>query len=55
MGREEHDRKFEQALERHLRRNAAAARNEADARADVGDETSGTHTCPDAETLAAFH
>ena len=55
MGREEHERKFEQALERHLRRNADGARNEADAGADVGDETSGTATCPDAETLAAFH
>src|ERR1700730_16303838 len=55
MGREEHERKFEQALERHLRRDAAGARNEADARADVGDDTGGTDTCPDAETLSAFH
>jgi hypothetical protein len=55
MGQEERERKFEQALARHLRRNAVAARSEADARADIRDETHGADTCPDAGTLAAFH
>jgi Photosynthesis system II assembly factor YCF48 len=55
MGNEERERKFEQALERHLRRNIASARNEADAHADVRNETGGAVTCLDAETLAAFH
>src|ERR1700686_101110 len=54
MGHEDHERKFEQALERHLRRDAAGARNEADAHADGRDQT-GAVPCPDAETLAAFH
>jgi hypothetical protein len=55
MGNEERERKFEQALERHLRRNIASARNEADAHADVRDEMEATVACPDAATLAAFH
>jgi len=55
MGNEERERKFEQALERHLRRDAAGARHEEEARADVRDETGGAVTCLDAETLAAFH
>src|ERR1700730_10806276 len=46
MGKEESERKFEQALERHLR---------GDGRADLADETHGAYTCPDAGTLAAFH
>jgi hypothetical protein len=54
MGHEDHERKFEQALERHLRRDAAGARNDADAHAHGRDET-GAAPCPDAETLAAFH
>jgi len=54
MGHEDHERKFEQALERHLRRDAAGARNEADAHTDGQDET-GVVGCPDAETFAAFH
>ena len=55
MGHEENERKFEQALERHLRRDGVGARNEAEVRADVRDETGGTVTCPDTGTLAAFH
>lgn len=55
MDHEERERKFEQALARHLRRDAAGARNEAGVRSDVRGETGGTATCPDAETLAAFH
>ena len=55
MGHEENERKFEQALERHLRRDGVGARNEADAHANVRDETHGADTCPDAGTLAAFH
>jgi hypothetical protein len=55
MDHEERERKFEQALERHLRRDTAGVRNDADARADVQGETDGTDTCPDAGTLAAFH
>jgi Photosynthesis system II assembly factor YCF48 len=54
MGHEDHERKFERALERHLRRDDAGTRNEADAHADGRDET-GAVPCPDAETLAAFH
>src|ERR1700737_4187148 len=46
MGQEDRERKFEQALARHSRR---------DARADVRDETHGADTCPDAGTRAAFH
>jgi hypothetical protein len=55
MGHDERERKFEQALARHLRRDAATARNEADARAAVPDEAAGAVECPDAATLAAFH
>src|ERR1700681_453260 len=55
MGHEENERKFEQALERHLRRDGVGARNEAEVRADVRDETGGTVMCPDTGTLAAFH
>jgi Photosynthesis system II assembly factor YCF48 len=55
MGNEERERKFEQALERHLRRDAAGARHEEEARADVRDGTGRAVTCLDAETLAAFH
>ena len=54
MGHEDHQRKFEQALERHLRRGATGTRNEADPHADGQDETAAA-TCPDAEILAAFH
>jgi len=42
MSHDERERKFEQALARHLRRDAGGARNEGDA-------------CLDAATLAAFH
>jgi len=55
MSNEERERKFEQALERHLRRDAAGARHEEEVRADVRDETGRAVTCLDAETLAAFH
>jgi hypothetical protein len=57
MGHEDRDRKFEQALARHLRvrGDAAGARNEADAHSAVPDETGGAVECPDAATLAAFH
>jgi Photosynthesis system II assembly factor YCF48 len=54
MGHEDHERKFEQALERHLRRDAAGARKAADEHTHGRDET-GAAPCPDAETLAAFH
>src|ERR1700736_3011536 len=54
MGHEDRERKFEQALERHLRRDTDAARNEADVHAGVRDGGA-TVACPDAETLAAFH
>jgi Photosynthesis system II assembly factor YCF48 len=54
MGHDERERKFEQALQRHLRRDAAGARNEADAQA-VPDEAVGAVECLDAGTLAAFH
>jgi len=53
MDHEERERKFEQALARHLR--GAGARDEAEARAAVPDETAGAVECPDAATLAAFH
>jgi cytoskeletal protein RodZ len=55
MDHEDRERKFEQALRRHLRRDTAAARKEADARADVRSEPGETDMCPDAGTLAAFH
>jgi len=55
MGHEDRERKFEQALERHLRRDAAGARNEADAHAAVPDEAAGAVECLDAATLAAFY
>ena len=55
MSHEDRERKFEQALTRHLRRGAAGARNEADAQAAVPDEAAGAVACPDAATLAAFH
>ena len=55
MGHDERERKFEQALERHLRRDAAGARNEADAHAAVPEEVAGAAECLDAATLAAFH
>ena len=55
MDHEERQRKFEQALARHLRRGADRARNEAGVPSDVRGETGGTATCPDVETLAAFH
>jgi hypothetical protein len=54
MSHEDRERKFEQALQRHLRRNAAGARNEADAQA-APDEAVGAVECLDAATLAAFH
>jgi hypothetical protein len=55
MSHEDRERKFEQALQRHLRRDEAGARNEADARAAVPDEAAGAVECPDAATLGAFH
>jgi hypothetical protein len=55
MGQDDRERKFEQALERHLRRDAAAVGNEADVRAAVPDEPGGAAECLDAATLAAFH
>ena len=55
MGHEDRERKFEQALARHLRSDGAGARNEAEARADVRSEPGETELCPDAGTLAAFH
>lgn len=55
MGHEDREKKFEQALARHLRRDDAGARHEADANADVRDEIEATVACPDAATLAAFH
>ena len=55
MGHEDRERKFEQALARHLRADGAGARNDADARADVRSEPGETELCPDAGTLAAFH
>jgi hypothetical protein len=55
MGHEDRERKFEQALARHLRGDAVAARNEADAHAAVPDEAAGAVECLDAATLAAFH
>jgi hypothetical protein len=53
MGHEERERKFEQALARHLRGDGDSARDEAEARAAVPD--AGAVECPDAGTLAAFH
>jgi hypothetical protein len=55
MSHEDRERKFEQALRRHLRRGAAGAGNEADAHAAPPDEAAGAVECPDAATLAAFH
>jgi Photosynthesis system II assembly factor YCF48 len=55
MGHEGREREFEQALQRHLRRDAAAARNEADAHAAVPDDALRAAECLDAATLAAFH
>jgi hypothetical protein len=55
MGHEDREKKFEQALERYLRRDGAGVRHEADAHADVRDEMEATVACPDAATLAAFH
>jgi hypothetical protein len=55
MGQHERERKFEQALRRHLRRDAAGGRDGADAHAAVPDETAGAVECPDADTIAAFH
>jgi hypothetical protein len=54
MSHEDRERKFEQALQRHLRRDGPRARNEADAHA-VPDKTAGAVECPDADILAAFH
>ena len=54
MSHEDRERKFEQALQRHLRRDATGARNEADAQA-APDEAVGAVECLDAATLAAFH
>jgi hypothetical protein len=55
MSNQDRERKFEQALARHLRRDAAAARGEAKARATGPAEAAGAVECPDAATLAAFH
>src|ERR1700731_3024041 len=54
MSHEDRERKFGQALQRHLRRDALGARNEADAQAGP-DEAVGAVECLDAATLAAFH
>jgi hypothetical protein len=54
MDHEDRERKFEQALQRHLRRDPAGARNEPDAHT-APDEAAGAVECPDAATLAAFH
>jgi len=54
MDHEDRERKFEQALQRHLRRDSAGVRNEADSQA-VPDEAGGAAECLDAATLAAFH
>jgi len=51
MASEERDRKFDQALARHLR-SARAANYATHAPAD---SASASSTCPDAETLAAYH
>jgi hypothetical protein len=55
MGHDDRERKFEQALQRHLRRDAPGARNEGDACAAAPDEAVGAAECQDAATLAAFH
>jgi hypothetical protein len=55
MSQEERDRKFEQALTRHLRRDAGGARNDVDAHGAVPEEAGGSVACLDAATLAAFH
>src|ERR1700722_11960845 len=55
MSHGDRERRFEQALQRHLRRDGTGARNETDAHAAVPDETAGTVECPDADMLAAFH
>ena len=54
MSHEDRERKFGQALQRHLRRDAPGARNKADAQAGP-DEVGGGAECLDAATLAAFH
>jgi hypothetical protein len=55
MSHEDRERKFEQALQRHVRRDAAGARNEADAHAAMPEEVAGAAECLDAATLASFH
>lgn len=55
MRHEDLKKKFEQALARHFRGNAAGARNDAETGAAVPDERRGDVECPDAATLAAFH
>src|SRR5580693_5427053 len=55
MGHDDYERKFEQALERHLRRDAAGVRNEADPHAAAPQEAAEAAECLDAATLAAFH
>jgi hypothetical protein len=55
MSHEDRERKFEQALQRHLRRDAPGSRNVADSHAAAPDEAVGAVECPDAATLAAFH
>ena len=55
MGHDDRERKFEQALQRHLRRDAPDARNGADAHAAAPDEAVRAAECLDAATLSAFH
>jgi hypothetical protein len=55
MSHEDREKKFERALERHLRRDAAGAGDEADARAAAPDEAVEAAECLDAANLAAFH
>ena len=51
MASEERDRKFDQAIARHLRSAAASG----DAASRAADSVSHRDSCPDAETLAAYH
>jgi hypothetical protein len=54
MGHDDRERKFEQALQRYLRREAPSARNDADAHAAAPDKAVGAAECLDAATLSAF-
>src|ERR1700681_4316867 len=55
MGHEDRERKFEQALARHLRGDAVGTRNETGAHAAVPHESGKGAECLDAATLAALH